>query len=604
MQRSSSLKRKVRSTVNKILHWLLEKEWKIPKEEKLAQAIRNFSLIEKVILYTLIGIFTVSALILTNDVSNAMSVEIPAHGGTLTEGVIGSPRFINPLLATSDTDRDLVSLVYSGLLRGTADGKLSPDLAESYSISPDGLVYTFILRKDATFQDGTPVTADDVVFTIEKAQSPNLKSPKRANWDGVQAEKVTDQEVRLTLKQAYAPFLENVTMGILPKHIWKDTTDEEFPFNTDTVEPIGSGPYQIKSIEKNKTGVPLSYTLSAFKKSVGGQAYIDTIVFKFYQNEDDLLAAYTAREIESVNTISPEKVTSLSSVGGQVAKTPLPRIFGVFFNQNEAPIFASKEVRTALDTATDKHKIVDDVLMGFGTATDKPIPPGPLQDELEKDSSATSTASTLETQDTAGAIAILEKAGWKLNPDTNVREKKTKTETQTLSFSLATSNTPELRAAANILKDQWAAIGVQVNVKIYEPGDLSQEVIRPRKYDALLFGEIVGRDLDLFAFWHSSQRNDPGLNIALYTSTKADKLLEQMRALSDDDKKLSLYSQFETEIAKDMPAVFLYAPDFIYILPQKVRGVSVGEVTVPSERFLGVKNWYIDTDKVWTIFAK
>ncbi len=588
--------------MNKFFHYLLEKEWKIPQEEKISKAIKNFSLFEKVLLYCLVALFLVSALTLLNKVSDSVSVEIPTYGGTITEGVIGAPRFINPLLATSDTDRDLVSLLYSGLLKGTSDGKLAPDLAESYSISPDGLEYTFKLRKDAVFQDGTKITADDVVFTLQKAQSPSLKSPKRANWDGVKVEKINDFEVKLTLKQAYGPFLENTTLGILPRHIWKDTTDEAFPFNNGTTNPIGSGPYEIDSIEKDKTGIPLSYTLSAFKKYTGGQPFISQIIFRFYQNEDALISAYKAKEVDSINTISPEKVNGLASLGGEIERTPLPRIFGVFFNQNQSPIFAEKEVRKALDIALNKDKIIKDVLLGFGTNTKGPIPPGPLQNEIEN---ATSTSKiNMNGGDIEKANAILENAGWKMNPNTHIREKQNKKDTEVLTFSLATSNTPELRTLADTLKNEWAKIGVGVDVKIYEPGDLSQEVIRPRKYDALLFGEIVGRDLDLFAFWHSSQRNDPGLNIALYTNVKADKLLEQIRTLSENDKKVDLYRQFEAEIAKDTPAIFLYAPDFIYIIPKEINGFSMGEITVPSERFLAVSKWYIDTDKVWNIFAR
>ncbi|MDD5356996.1 MAG: peptide ABC transporter substrate-binding protein [Candidatus Pacebacteria bacterium] len=584
--------------MNRFLHYLLEKEWKIPREEKISNAIRNFSLFERVLLYCFVAVFIISGLALLNQVSNGVSVEIPTYGGTLTEGVVGVPRFINPLLATGDTDRDLVSLIYSGLLKGTPDGTLAPDLAESYSISPDGLVYTFTLKKDLTFQDGSPVTSDDVVFTIQKAQSSTLKSPKRANWDGVKVEKTNDNTITLTLKQAYAPFLENATLGILPKHIWKDTTDEAFPFNTDTVNPIGSGPYKIDSIEKDKTGTPISYTLSAFEKYAGGEAYISKIIFTFYQNEDDLLSAYKSNEIESVNTISPEKVGDLKSLAGIVETNPLPRIFGVFFNQNEAPIFAEKEVRMALNMATDKDKIVNDVLLGFGKTIDGPIPPGTIQNAI-----STSTQNT-NTGDVDKANALLESAGWKINPDTHIREKQNKKNMQVLSFSLATSNTPELKKTAELLKEEWGKIGAHVDIKVYEPGDLSQEVIRPRKYDALLFGEIVGRDLDLFAFWHSSQRNDPGLNIALYTNVKADKILEQLRTLSDENQKIDLYKQFEGELAKDTPAIFLYAPDFIYIIPQKVRGFSMGEVTTPSERFLTVSKWYINTDKVWKIFVK
>lgn len=183
-------------------------------------------------------------------------------------------------------------------------------------------------------------------------------------------------------------------------------------------------------------------------------------------------------------------------------------------------------------------------------------------------------------------------------------ERKTKDGVEILSFSLATSDVPELKAAAQIIVQEWKSIGADVDLKIFETGDLNQNVIRPRKYDTLFFGEIVGRELDLFAFWHSSQRNDPGLNIALYANITADKLLEDARTIADYSKRLTKYEEFEQEIAKDIPAIFVYSPDFIYVVPENINGLELGSVTTPSERFLNVHQWYIETDSVWSFFTK
>ena len=163
---------------------------------------------------------------------------------------------------------------------------------------------------------------------------------------------------------------------------------------------------------------------------------------------------------------------------------------------------------------------------------------------------------------------------------------------------------PELKAAAGIIAEEWRSIGADVDLKIFETGDLNQNVIRPRKYDALFFGEIVGRELDLFAFWHSSQRNDPGLNIALYANITVDKLLEDARTTADYSERLIKYEEFEQEIAEDIPAIFVYSPDFIYIIPKNIKGLELGSVTTPSERFLNIHEWYIETDSVWSFFAK
>ena len=154
-----------------------------------------------------------------------------------------------------------------------------------------------------------------------------------------------------------------------------------------------------------------------------------------------------------------------------------------------------------------------------------------------------------------------------------------------------------------ILKNEFSTIGAVVDVKVFESGDLNQNVIRPRKYDSLLFGEIIGRNLDLFAFWHSSQRNDPGLNVAMYVNPKVDKLLENGRLISDKDKRQAQYAILAQEVKKDTPAIFLYSPDFIYILPKEVKGFSIGELTIPAERFNTIFNWYTETEKVWNWFV-
>jgi len=143
----------------------------------------------------------------------------------------------------------------------------------------------------------------------------------------------------------------------------------------------------------------------------------------------------------------------------------------------------------------------------------------------------------------------------------------------------------------------------QVSLQVFNASDLNHSVIRPRKYDALFFGEIIGRESDPFAFWHSSQRNDPGLNIALYTNITADRLLEEGRVTFEKDARREIYQQFQEEVRSDIPAIFVYSPDFIYIIPNKIKGIKTGTITVPSERFLDIHTWYVETDRLWKIFT-
>jgi peptide/nickel transport system substrate-binding protein len=586
---------------------IFSKKWEIGALQSAEKIVKNFSPAEK----TIFGIFVFglffSTLFLLIKLNDSFMVEIPTVGGTVSEGIVGSPRFINPILALNDADRDLTELIYSGLLKATSDGRLSTDLASDYNISDDGLVYTFNIKENAKFQDGANVTADDVVFTIKKIQDPAVKSPKRASFDGVLAEKTGDKQIKFTLKKPYSPFLENTTIGILPKHLWKDATSDEFPFSQLNIEPIGSGPYKIAEIKRDSSGLPTSYLLNPFEEYTLGEPYVKNLILKFYTNSKNLIDGYNKGEIDAISAISPSDGIALKEKGVRLEKTPLPRIFGLFFNQNEKPIFAEKAVRQALNISVDKNIILKEIFGGYGTIIDGPIPVK-LAPEKKSDFASLENFSATTSPRIDEAKKLLKKSGWTENKTTGMMEKISTKDKKTIvtefAFSISTVNTTELKNTALMLKEMWKKIGANVDVKIFEAGDLNQNVIRARKYDTLLFGEIIGRDLDLYAFWHSSQRNDPGLNIASYTNSKADKILEEIRAISNYDKRAEKLSAFETEIKNDTPAVFLYSPDFLYVVPKQVKGFNMNYITIPSERFLNIQNWYINTEKVWKIFAK
>ncbi len=550
------------------------------------------------------GVLVGTAIILLAGANRAFMVEVPASGGTLIEGVLNTPAHINPLLATSEigseADRDLSALIYSGLLRADGKGGFIPDLAERYKVSPDGLSYTFTLKKGLVWHDGEKITADDVVYTIKTAQDSRAKSPKRASFDGVGIEKVDDLTVLFTLKKPYAPFLENTTIGILPEHIWKTIEFNRFDANKYNREPIGSGPYKIDSIEittKDGDDIPISYTLKAFNKFALGKPNIKTVKIIFYRNEDDLISALKAGKISAVNSISPERIKELDEKEYNILHTPLPRVLAVFFNQNQAPIFADVAVRKALALALDKQAIIDKALLGYGVAIDSPIPPGALGYKSHAKQKPRS-------ERLANAKAILEKAGWKFNDTTKNWTKKVKKETSVLKFSLATSESPELKTVSNELKTAWAELGVPVEIQVFATGDLKETIVRPRKFDALFFGQAIGRSSDPYPFWHSSQRLDPGLNITSYTNTRVDKILDQARTETDYAERVKLHGRFMDEIEKDTPAVFLYAPEFLYVITEKVHGLELGSVAVPSERFSNIHEWYIDTNNVWKLFVR
>ena len=538
---------------------------------------------DRLIFYVLSGFMALAIVLGLYAIEQSLLTAIPAYGGTLVEGEVGSPRFINPLLAISDADRDLTALTYAGLMGIGGDGTLIPVLAESYTVSPDGRVYTFTLRDGAEFSDGTPVTASDVTFTVQKAQDPGLKSPAYANWSGISVAVVDTRTVRFTLSKPYAPFLELTTLGVLPAHLWQGLSDEEFPFSTLETTPVGAGPFVVRSAGRDASGLIESLSLTRNTRYVLGMPYLDGIRMNFYASTDDLSRALESGSVESAYGVP----------GSRVLTTPYARVFAVFFNKNAKNVYARPEVMKALSLAIDRRAIVDRVLSGYASPVIGPVPPGGATKQ---------TPVPLSENTTADAAAILQASGWRY--DAEARVWKNAAAKQTLEdITVRTSNVPELRSVALAVKTDWEKLGIPVNIELYEPGDLSQNVIRPRKYEALLYGEVIGRDQDLYAFWDSKETGDPGLNIALYTNKNVDTLLEDARANPNRKARNADLQKIEKTIAGDYAAAFLYAPDFVYTVPSDLKGVALPQITTPSDRFAAVATWYRTTDTVWPFFV-
>lgn len=575
---------------------------------------RTFSPAERLLLYGFSITLALSVIGLLLAVNDAISIEIPTRGGSFVEGETGPARFINPILAISDPDEDLSELIYSGLMRALPDGTYVPDLAENYTISSDGTVYTFKLRKNVTFHDGAPLSATDVLYTVGLAQNPDIKSPHRADWEGVQVASPDPSTIVFTLPHAYSPFIEDTTLGILPKHLWQSVEPDSFQFSPLNTHPIGSGPYKVSNVKTDAAGVPTRYDLVPFDNFALRGGYLNRISFAFYPSQDALTRAFALHQVDAVAGVSPSVLKNFKRDDISVVVTPLPRVFGIFFNQNHNAVLADASVRQALEQSIDKKQIVNEALHSYGSVLDGPVPPGILgfarpATVFGPGGNDKAVASTTPISPDA-AIDTLKKAGWTLSSTTQTWVKKTaKTASspsgsQELAFKLATADEPELVATANLVAQQWKAIGVNVDVQVYPLSDFNNTVLRPRNYDAILFGEVVSRSGDLFAFWHSSQRNDPGLNLALYANSKADGLLSKARTSTSKEERDDLYSQFVSIVQNDRPAIFLYSPDFIYIVPTRIRDIRIGALSSSAERFLNVYQWYSDTERVWNFFAQ
>ncbi len=523
---------------------------------------------------------------------------LPTYGGAIVEGIVGTPRFVNPVLAINRADHDMVALIYSGLVKLDENGNLINDVAESIELSQDGRTYHVKLKSGVYFHNGTELKVRDVAYTIALIQNSELKSPLRGAWDGVQVEEIGDYEMNITLEEAYIPFLENLTVGILPRELWDELPIEQIPFSQNNTEPVGTGPYRVGDVLRNKSGLINGYKLSAVESS-SYRPNITTLVFNFYQNEEELLQALERKEIASTPSLSPENFSKVDTATYNILKTPLPRTFAIYFNQNKSAALRDESARKALNTAIDKQTLVDLVLFGYGIETNSPIPPGFL----------TATTSEANTEENKVDVNLLEKAqsilrdgGWQ-KTEKGTWEKKIDTSVVTLSVELSTANTTLFDATATHIAQVWKSIGVEVNVSQFEQTDLVQSIIRPRDFEALLYGADIGRQVDLYPFWHSSQKNDPGLNIGQYTNIEVDALLGKLRKEQDQTERTNILDAVEKIITDDMPAIFLFVPMFGYVQDVRVTATPLQKLSTQSERFANISKWHMKSSNLWPIFS-
>ncbi len=542
-------------------------------------------------------IAVLGSLLYTIILANTQSVTlVPSSGGTLVEGIVGTPRFVNPVLAITRADRDMVALIYSGLMKLDENGTLVPDLAESITRSEDGRTYNIKLRKNVTFHNGEPFTARDVAYTIALIQDPDLKSPLRGNWEGVVVEELGDYELNIVLEEAYTPFVENLTVGILPRSLWDGLPTEQLPFSQNNTEPVGTGPYYVRDTLRNKSGLVNAYELVAYDTQ-DRKPNLDTLVFNFYQTEEELLQALQNKEIASTPSLSIEGLKLINTDVYTIMETPLPRTFSVFFNQNKSAALRDKSVRQALNIMLDREKLIADTLDGHGIPIYSPVPPGFLTLESE----GTSEVQYADSERLEQATQILTQGGW-TKTESGTWEKEIDKNTVTLAVTLSTANTPLFEATAEYLRQVWTALGVEVQVDQFEQTDLVQSIIRPRSFEALLFGSDIGRSVDLYPFWHSSQKDDPGLNIAQYTNIDADALLEKAREMTDTER-VNAIRQFESIIQNELPALFLYTPTFNYVVDKDLTIPPFTRLSKPSERFTNIAQWHMNAEKLWPVFT-
>lgn len=497
---------------------------------------------------------------------------LPVAGGDYTEGVIGYPKAINPLYAINrDIDSDLSRLIYSSLFKYDQNGQLVNDLADNVAIESDGRVYIIKIKPGVRWHNDGELTADDVIFTFDLIKNKDYRSPLQDDFSAINIEKIDNQTVKFSLNQPYAPFLELLTFGILPKSLWEGVSPGSAALNDLNLKPIGTGPYKFKSLVKNTVGDLKEYRLTVNEDYYGPKFYLKNVNFKFFVDYQEAIKTFNDNQLDGLSYLPfADRQELLAPDSVAFHELVRPQIVAVFFNRDKDKALSDKNVRIGLAEALDRDKILKEIFSDAYSRVDGPILPSSFayNPQLKKyEYSPVEAASLLKGKLASTTLTVIDSGS-------NV-------------------------ALAGKIKSYWEQAGVQVSLRIIS-GDQAIEVIKNRDFESLIYGESVGGDPDVYAFWHSSQIGSRGLNLAGYNNTEADKLLAEARTVVDRSERQAKYQKFQEIITNDLPAIFLYSPSYTYIQSRKVKGFNGNTVIEPADRFASLSDWHVKTKKKFT----
>ncbi|HEX5478414.1 MAG TPA: peptide ABC transporter substrate-binding protein [Dehalococcoidia bacterium] len=506
---------------------------------------------------------------------------VPASGGHYVEGVTQAPDRINPLFASANqTDADLASLIFSGLVRLGPDGTPQPELASRWEITGNGQSYVFHLRQGVEWQDGEPFTADDVVFTFHAIADPAFKGDAAlaALMQGVVVTARDPLTVEFRLDQAYAPFLSYLTVGILPRHLLDGLDANQLynaPFNS---HPVGTGPY---AFDGSSSG---GVTLTSNPTYYLGPPKISTFEFRVFPDRASLLSGLRSGSVDGAylgDDASQTEIDILRQNAGLVARKLTGTSYDIVYLDTQLPIFSDAAVRRALRQAVNVDALLDAAGIKGARPTIDGVPQG----------SWAGTKSAPAAFDPGAAASALEVAGWSRRSSDGVRVK----DGNVLSFTLSTSNDPAMVAMATELARQWRVVGAEAKVQPLDAASFVSDSLLGRNFQAALAVVSPGADPDPYPFWHSSQAVAPGRNLASFSDPDIDDILERARQTTDTARRQDLYAQFENLFIADAPSFPLFSPPSVYVQTDRVHGFSAGLLFTPASRFSTVASWYIDT---------
>lgn len=511
----------------------------------------------------------------------------PVKGGVYTEALVGSLLRLNPMLNFyNPPDREVSRLIFSGLIRFDSNGAPQPDLAESWGVSKDGTLYNVTIHEKAVWHDGQPVTADDVIFTIDLLRNGSDIVPIDLQdfWKDVEVVRLSERVLQFRLPGAFAPFPDYLSFGVLPKHLLDGQTVDSMIDMNFNIQPVGSGPYRFDRLVV-ESGEITGVVLAAFKDYYGTAPYIDEIVFRYYPDSAAAMQAYRDDQVQGIGLVSTDILKDvLAEPQLAIYTARKPELSLILFNlkNQEASFLQEVEVRRALLSGLNRQAIVDKILQGQAVVADGPILP---------ETWAYYNSLQRVEYDPEAARGLLKEAGYVLAAEGDVVRKK---EEVALRLQLIYPDDEHHQAIAEQVRDNWSPLGVEVTLEPLPYEVLLKERLEQRDYQAALVDLNLSRspDPDPYPFWDQGQASG-GQNYTQWDSRIASEYLEQARVTVKLEERAKFYRNFQILFTQDLPALPLYYPMYTYAVDREIQGVRVGPLFDTADRFAGITGWFL-----------
>ncbi|MFH0806595.1 MAG: ABC transporter substrate-binding protein [Candidatus Brennerbacteria bacterium] len=498
-------------------------------------------------------VFVGSALALITVTVAAHSTFVPVQGGTYREGIVGQPSIVNPITSGNPADQDLSALLFAPM----------KTLLAAAEQSKDATTYTLKLWENLVWEDGEPLTSDDLIFTIGVAQEATAESSFAAALRGVSVERVSMLQIKLTFPTPNIFFNDFLLrLPVIPEHIWGRIPIKNFHLSEYALQPVGNGPYRVASFSKAKDGFVGEYHLVPNERYLGEAPFITDLYIKFFESSEKLLDAFRLKRINGFGFLPPFPEAHEVFEGAGIARVSLPRYYAVFLNATANDLLADSNFRLALSRAVNRGRIADEVFQGDAES----YFPGITAEDARNIFSTESATSAL--------------ARAKIDADA--------------SLTLTVPDVPFLVKVAEMVVADWSAVGIpSVTIKKVPLVRFRDEVLAPRAYEMVLAPHALTNPQDLYPFWHSVSRGATGENFSLYANRTTDSLLERIRSEGDAEARANLAEQVETNLAKDLPAVFLVSLPYTHVHTKDLEGFPHDTLVAPSDRFLNVAEWSV-----------